>query len=1438
MKRLNIKLAVSLVLGLLAMGVGVHLLHAFQVDRNSQSVMEQAQALYEAGDLEEALQAALRYKNLRPEDLQGSKLVADIAFDIAEEPGATRRKKINAIGELERTLRLDSEDTERRRKLLDYYVKNGWMTSAIDHVKLLRDPRKPDPKLEIIAARCYATVGTYPEAARICQTLVGYDPLQKTFSENPSGKNDVTAYAMLADLLREKKQGTEAQAEQVIEKMIELNGESSEAHLAAHDYWKRKGNDEHAKQSLERAFELDPEGPQVAFLKAAEALDEKRLDDAEALVGAALRKHPDEAMLYRVAAIIEQRRQRPDEAIKIVKQGLERLPENEVLLEYLVGAQLDRGNLDEARKAYTQLKATGLIESANDYFEGQFLMAEKKWNEAVERLLKAKGKLLRDPQLVAQVDTLIARSYQALGNVEKAIEHYRLAQNAQGLTSADLGLAQMLAATGRNADALKLYEVVAKGYGDRAFDLQYIWQPLLELRTWDQMRQPKEKRDWSKVEELLAGLNQAGKLDPISSALLQGDLLYKKDQVEDARTLYTTALHANPNNEALWTARLRLELEAGGPEKALRLAEQVPAAIENGVVLRLVRASIFSRMPGETGKAGLMSVERGMEQLGTSDQLRLLHGLVLEYRKLGDRESTRRLLAKMMSGWEKDFFSRNMSFEMAREDGDIKTMEQMAAQLRKISEPNSPYPPVFEAVTKISAVGASQRELIKANPDAKTLTLTSEQKKSLAQARRQLEDVAKNHTAWNEPHKWLADIHALENNPDGMLEQLNTALEKGPLDSNRTKQLYQLLVAKGQNAKAEEVYKRLSGDKRAGTELSQVNILIQDKRFDEARALLDTIEPEADTPLDELLMYADARRRTGDLPKAEAALQQAVQVDSSSAHAWVFLVSTLVSAGKQAEAEAAVQNAKERVPDKDRELVLAQCYEALRDLKRAEQSFLKAVGERPRDLLANQAVASFYLRTNRRETAMKYLDAIRKEGAAATSPGDKEIVSWAERGSAVAIATDGNWQQFKEAEALLLKNEDEIRQSGREPDASQILLRIALLVDREEPSSVRAAVELFEELQRRQPLQASEMVNFARQYERIGEWSKAKSLMLNVLAGRDPDPLYFLGYAEMLLRNNELADVDSWLDRYDRVGANYMSRPIRVKLRVRQGRDKEAVALIRSWLGPLPWRAGQLDQVQVAARLLHQLRQYAEAEKIWRGYMQTEPSGVIMLATTVGMYRPLDDAIQLLEASLKFHTPRDVLVVGMEILRARKADAKDQHFAALGRWYQAAAKASPNDPQLEMLIGDIYEIRGRLDKAEEQYRKVLARTDLDPMTRAHIGNNLAFILSTQRKNTDEAVELIDKAMEVYGPSSDLLDTRGVVYLAADKPDKALADFREAVLIPSAMKWVHLAFAQSALKDREAARASLKKAHDLDLKRQDLYDAEWDHYEKLARELGY
>ncbi len=107
MKRLNIKLAVSLVIGIVVLGAGVHFLHAFQVDRNAEGVFEQAQALYEKGEYDEAYQFGYRYLNLRSEDLRGSKLLADISYDAAELPAATRKHKLRAFAEMERAVRLD-----------------------------------------------------------------------------------------------------------------------------------------------------------------------------------------------------------------------------------------------------------------------------------------------------------------------------------------------------------------------------------------------------------------------------------------------------------------------------------------------------------------------------------------------------------------------------------------------------------------------------------------------------------------------------------------------------------------------------------------------------------------------------------------------------------------------------------------------------------------------------------------------------------------------------------------------------------------------------------------------------------------------------------------------------------------------------------------------------------------------------------------------------------------------------------------------------------------------------------------------------------------------------------------------------------------------------------------------------------------------------------
>ncbi len=99
-------------------------------------------------------------------------------------------------------------------------------------------------------------------------------------------------------------------------------------------------------------------------------------------------------------------------------------------------------------------------------------------------------------------------------------------------------------------------------------------------------------------------------------------------------------------------------------------------------------------------------------------------------------------------------------------------------------------------------------------------------------------------------------------------------------------------------------------------------------------------------------------------------------------------------------------------------------------------------------------------------------------------------------------------------------------------------------------------------------------------------------------------------------------------------------------------------------------------------------------------------------------------------------------------------------------------------------------------------------------------NNLAWLLSRRRADCEEAALLIERAIDLYGPRPDLLDTRGMIRFQAGKPDLAVIDLSSVTAeAPSAGRFLHLARAQAAFGQRQAARQSMARARSagLDLK---------------------
>src|SRR5262249_43112943 len=179
-------------------------------------------------------------------------------------------------------------------------------------------------------------------------------------------------------------------------------------------------------------------------------------------------------------------------------------------------------------------------------------------------------------------------------------------------------------------------------------------------------------------------------------------------------------------------------------------------------------------------------------------------------------------------------------------------------------------------------------------------------------------------------------------------------------------------------------------------------------------------------------------------------------------------------------------------------------------------------------------------------------------------------------------------------------------------------------------------------------------------------------------------------------------------------------------------------------------------------------------------------------------------------------------------LRGRKDD--DAQCARVQRWLEAAVAKQPDVTALLAHLGSLHGIRRHYAEAIACYRQVLDREPQNPLAL----NNLAWILALKEGRGEEALQLIERAMDVVGEIPELLDTRAMARLTLGQAELAAKDMEEAVAqAPSPSHYFHLARAQLAVDNRPAAEAAWRKAAALGLKPDPLERAA---YQELQSQL--
>lgn len=1456
MKKVNLRLVLILV-GVVVGGViGVYFLHKFQVSRNAGSLAKLARAKLAEGKSGEALTLFNRYVAYRPDDKVAYAEYAGLVLDRAESPAATRNDVARAYGVLETAVRRNPDDDALRQRLATFQMRIGRFGDAREHLQILRTKvaegqavsapattgdtdagdekaEKPlDPvQLELMLARSWAGTGDFEEAASLASNLIGFDLQNKAFDpERKAAPNSTDAFILLAAILQEKfdDPGT---ADRVLAELVKSNAEDPQAWLALARWHRQRGNLAAAKQDVAEATRLAPENIDTLLASFEVSLAEKDFAAAQKMIDACMKVAAGDERVIRAAAILALQRQQPTAAVEVLDEGLSALPGRPSLLMMLGDALLQTNDIPRVEQTIGRLKEVlGASSPAVGLLESRVLIAQQRWLQAREKLDRVRPLVAGSADLTRQVDLYLGQCHEQLGEFDEQLEaNRRVLSDDPTSLAARVGAASALIAAGKPDEALQEFETVAAAIPrDRLASIPQVWNPLLQLRVAAQAKRPAADRDWATIDALLDTLQESADITDTQIALLRADVLVRKGEATAATELLETAVEANPQEPQLLAALATLALRENDVERARAILDRAPKDLAADMGLLLMEAQLAARSPTDKAAEQLTAVEKRAESLPPDRAARVLSALASIRISMGQPDDAERLWTAALEKTPDDPRLRWTLYELARERANLDAMQRLANDIAKTQGATSPQGRVAKAGALIQGVREAQKKKLTKNQAL--LDLSTEDRRSLDEARNLLIEAENDRPGWAQIQLMFADIAALRGDLPAAIDHLQRASRMGPANASIIRQLVGLLYASNRFDEAQQAIARLGPEGLGGFERITAEMELRSGNIDEAVTLAERSVSTDSKNAGELLWLGQLLSRSGKADRAEAVLDRAVEQAPELAEAWMALFTHQFANGKRRLAEKTLERAAASLAEPNRQLVEAQGYEMLGRLDDAEQSYRAAMAAVPTDSTAARGLASFLIRRGRLNPARDVL----RDIVASTddSPASKATKIWARRSLAQLTAEAGGYKALEESLAILEGNKG----SDGKLSPDDIALQVTLLAGRPEPASWRRAITLLETLGRSQPLSSAQRLQLAQLRERAGRWAECRDEMMSLVAAPNAPPSLLGLLVERLIEHGELSSAKTWLGKLRATNPDAPATlALEAKLAIAEKDRPTAVAAAKKLMpaGDVPLE--QVGQLRSVAKLMEELGFPKAADKVLTDYAQRVPDGALVRAEFLGRQHRVEEALDLLETTWSRVPLARIMQAALAVVRSQGAAPDATVSARLDQWFSRARREDPESIVIELLQAELLELQGRSAEIDKAYRAILDRKDLAGPQLAIVANNLAFHLA-RPETAEEARELIDKAILELGPHPDLLDTRGVVRLAAGDTKGALADLEEAALDPSPLKLLHLAAAQVATKDLTAARQSLDRARKLGLVPDQLSAADKARYDAVEAAL--
>jgi tetratricopeptide (TPR) repeat protein len=1273
-----------------------------------------------------------------------------------------------------------------------------------------------------------------------------------------------------------QKQREEA-ADRCLDDLIAADPNSPRAYLARFAYRRQLGHSD-AEADLKRALELGPDDDLV--LSAAGAYELSLASGASTDSDAERRMHAHQAaehfrrlttgktkaanaahcLLLGRALYLEGK---PDEAIAVWKEGQTKFGDEEVtFLGVLADSYLELNRLAEAQETLAaidqriaaltpRLSSKGLaaLSAPQELRRATLAFRQKDYASALSLLQRVASRsaadtLNRDAAVEALV--MLGQVYLSQGLWREAATSFDEACNRQpALPQVRLAASQAWLDAGRASLAVERAEQSLS-----LRDSTEGWLSLSAALLREQSSRPASARDWTRFEFALAETERRNEVSPLAAPwlipLLRVDyLLALADAQAGAPSEGTSPESILRDLEAKYAAEIglwgrlalvwqRLNLPAEA-DRAVNHLESLPDG-----ALPALRARIrLCRIRKEFDRADQL-LASALAQAPPALQRDLVREWVNLKVARGDADAARKLLLEQRKRQPDDASVLRFLAELDLQAGRSAEAENWENQLAALPHPAPLHARLLRAQRLLQAAPYPGHASFRA---AQTeVRVLQEQAPQWHEVQSLAGLIAQRRGDFSTAATHYAQAISLGEQRLAVFEQLITMLERlGRLDD------------------AQEYLQRLQSIIPQHQSLTVLQGAVELRLDQPERALETARRAVAQRPNDvpARLWLANMLLLDQEFGEAEAELKGTLADHPQDMRVWSSLLLFYVRAGQTSqliETAAQVQSNVE-LPSQERHFIAAQALEMAGQRDLAARSYEEAAKAAPKSAAVQFRIAQFYLLSDAARAESHLEEALRND------PRHRG----ARRTLAALLAAKGgeaDWQR-----SLSLLSDQGLEDADTAMDQR---LQAALLMQRGGKEHLDRATRIAEGLVLRAPqaLPGDRML-LAQLYERqaLAHEKPAESAKHLELARREftaaashpqAEGRHFAALIEFLLRSRNKTEASQWLARHEewlrthsRADAEAIALWLRLALQLQQwekcapwldrleaedsdplralalrvrwykgqnDRDKIRKLLMRRGNELLAKQTSDAGKVQVAAAIggLYRAADFLpEAEQWQRRVLALDPTRYEALAQTLTKQGNWSQAVELCrQAADKDKSARPALVL---VACLSSVQATSDRTADCESLVQQALEQNPKNLDLRYCLGVLRVMQGRVPEAAQTFRSVLAA---NPRHVASL-NNLALLLAEEEATRDEAIQLIDRAIDLAGLIPDLCDTKGTILIAAGRPQDAVPYLQAATKGESVDPrfYFHLAIALHALGNDEQARTFLERALDDKLEEQ-------------------